>query len=283
MRNIRINQKLGLLFLFVLAFAGISVGCYQLGDVVNDAVEEMKSPKPMVQATQQIMVSADIKMLKDYHWVLVSASRQGADILHFSQAIKQKRINLKFGDTLAFYSVGCNQISAEYQLRDDILHLHKSLSTLKACGSLDVLERRLNDQMSDESQIKISVDKHTGLATLIQTKGADVLTWQGTKTYQAQFGEPIRLFWEIDNQTVRCVDEQNNPSQCLRIRSINYDQQGIKIGSGAWRTFYGEIKGYKHDKNLRKTIRLNAYSNPKDKQNPIYVYDGSVETHWIKP
>ena len=70
----------------------------------------------------------------------------------------------------------------------------------------------------------------------------------------------------------------------LKVRNVTYNEQGIKTGSGAWRTFYGQIHGYEHQPNLRQIIRLNAYNNPDSKETHIIsMIDLLKFTIWMFP
>lgn len=151
-----------------------------------------------------------------------------------------------------------------------------TLSSIFAAVSFSACYNDLNG-----AKLLIQVNPQAHSATLKQIKGAEVLTWQGQMKNDVHFGEPVRLFWEIDPQTINCIDEAGRDQQCLKVRHVSYDERGIKLGSGAWRTFYGKIHGYEHRPDRRQIIRLNAYNNPDGDENPYYVYDMAIETHAV--
>ncbi|PNP98051.1 META domain-containing protein [Moraxella sp. RCAD0137] len=284
-------------------FAAVSFSaCYNVSDMVNGAVHDasvkgedaIKSPQsfaslPKSTADQNQSYEhqvASIDELKNYNWQLVSAEVQGAPIHSYEWVIKHQEGKLEFFNQNIYFNVGCNQNLQNYQFTDGILTLSDSrTSTMMACPiadgsspSLHQVESKLaNDLDGAKFFIETNAQEHT--AILKQVKGAEVLTWQGQMKYDVRFGEPVRLFWEIDPETINCIDEAGRDQQCLKVRHVSYDEQGIKLGSGAWRTFYGKIHGYEHQPNRRQIIRLHAYNNPDGDENPYYVYDMAIETH----
>lgn len=295
----------GLLILSSI-FAAVSFSaCYNIGDVVNGAVHDVSDQVedtqaktaqsfadiPTRDATQSkfadhIMPSAD--QLKNYNWQLLSAEVQGAPIHSYEGVIQHQMGKLEFLNDVVYFNVGCNQNLQNYQFNEGILTLVGGRSaTLMSCSdsdnkspNLNQIEARLaNDLNGAQMLININAEKHT--ATLKQIKGAEVLTWQGQMKYDVRFGEPVHLFWEIDSQTINCIDDTGQDQQCLKVRNVTYDDQGIKLGAGAWRTFHGEIHGYEHQPNHRQIIRLHAYNNPDGDENPYYVYDMAIETHFL--
>lgn len=253
--------------------------CYQVGDAVKGAVQDIQTTTVAASEEGKAMTPS-AAMLADYDWVLIDAQRQDAPLESFSQIVMTKSARLSFFDNRLSLTAGCNQMGGAYSMSGSEMSVGAMMSTRKACGELNATESKLAAMM-DGSKLSVQLDKHAGTAVLQQSKGASVLTWQGKLTHKARYGEPARLFWEIDPETVSCVDSNGKDGQCLKVRNVNYDEKGIKVGSGAWRTFHGEIEGFRHDPSLRQIIRLNAYS-PADKSAPIYVFDMAVETELLK-
>lgn len=286
-------------------FAAVSFsGCYNVSDMVNGAVHEasvkgedaIKTPQSFANMPKTDLAGsqfdeyaiANVEQLKNYNWQLVSAEVQGAPMHRYDWVIKQQEGKLEFFNQNLYFNVGCNQNLNNYQFENGVLTLVGTrTSTMMACSiadgnspNLHQLESKLaNDLNGAQLLIHINTQDHT--ATLKQIKGAEVLTWQGQMKYDVRFGEPVRLFWEIDPETINCIDEAGRDQQCLKVRHVSYDERGIKLGSGAWRTFYGKIHGYEHQPNLRQIIRLHAYNNPEGDENPYYVYDMAIETHFL--
>jgi len=159
-------------------------------------------------------------------------------------------------DTLS-YSVGCNTISAVYQLKGHTLTTEEGMSTKMSCGDLDEAENTLNTFMHGSSEFNIDQGDNT---VLTQVTDDDVtLVWNGRLTAQAKYnskGETV--FWAVNSETVPC--EASNSEQCLQIKPITYNNQGIKTHEGEWRVFFGEIDGYQHDNKHEEVLRLQRYA-----------------------
>lgn len=293
------NPKLLTTSLLVLTSA-IAVfsfsACYQIGDVVNEAAAEATQQPPIRTPKQTAKLNAfknstyqtaTDELLKAYNWTLISAEVQGAPIHSYENIIKNRAGSLSFSNRGLYFNVGCNHHSQHYQLSEGVLSIHHRTSTLMACHHSDsnspdlaqVESKFAQDLNGSNLQIKTGPDEYT--ATLLLQKGAQVLTWQGDMKPEVRFGESVLLFWEIEPNKINCIDEIGQEQRCLKVRNVTYNEQGIKTGSGAWRTFYGQIHGYEHQPNLRQIIRLNAYNNPDSKENPYYIYDRPVEIYYL--
>lgn len=285
-------------------FAAVSFSaCYNVGDMVNGAVHDasvkgedaIKTPQSFANLPKSSDSHglddhkiASIDELKNYNWQLISAEVQGAPIHSYEWTIRHQEGKLEFFNQSVYFNVGCNQNLQNYQFQEGVLTLTGSrTSTMMGCTITDGNSPNLNQVESklandlNGAKLLIQVNPQAHSATLKQIKGAEVLTWQGQMKNDVRFGEPVRLFWEIDPQTINCIDEAGRDQQCLKVRHVSYDERGIKLGSGAWRTFYGKIHGYEHRPDRRQIIRLNAYNNPDGDENPYYVYDMAIETHAV--
>lgn len=258
--------------------------CHQVGDSVSGAIQDGQKSSQVVQTKHDVSsqaMLADIQTLMDYEWVLVKAQKQGADIQTLSSVINQKQSILRFDEQNISYSLGCNTYAGDYQLTQGKLTLGAMMSTQMFCDDLSSIENKFHQRLQN-SVLTITKDSHGETATLTQTNGAEILTWQGKLTPTAKFGDPVLLFWEIQPQTVYCVDKQGHNQQCLQVRNVHYDELGIKTGAGAWRNFYGQIEGYQHDSSLRQIIRIKAFNHPKPHHEPVYLFDMAVETELVK-
>lgn len=266
--------------------------CRQVSDVVNTAVSEVHLPsdaQPVadttaVQALTPKSVYATTEQLANYQWTLIEATMQGAPLQHYQDIITKKSGQLNFfrNNTLS-YNLGCNTHFGEYQLALGKLELPHGLSaTRMACQDVGEAESRLAKDLN-KSLMTLQVYPQHHTAMLLQTHGGLVMRWQGVMKPEVRFGEPVRLYWEVSPEKVACVDEAGNDQLCLKVRHINYDDQGIKTGSGAWRTFDGQIDGFVFDPSVRQIIRLNAFNNPDGKPNPYYVYDTTIESELVSP
>lgn len=260
------------------------VACHQVGEMIGNVFDTSALSQPVEEPKieqKPLIMQPTKELLSDYNWVLVKAQKQGADIHTLASVIEKGEGKLSFYDDELGYSVGCNGHSAPYQLSGDKLTMGVVIATQKACPQdLDDVESKFAERFN-QSQLSVVVDADNRQATLTQTQGVEVLTWHGTMTHEARYGEPVVLFWEITPNLVDCVNRQGKSTSCLKVRNVNYDEQGVKVGSGAWRTFHGTIHGYEHKTDQKTIVRLNAYNNPDSNENPLYVFDMAVEVELI--
>ena len=274
-----------------IAFTAALAGCQQVGEAVNGAVSEVHLPQKTIQPVaalpdQSHAVYADYQTLSKYHWRLGDATMQGAPLQVYQDIIKNQQGSLAFssdnGTQRYGYTFGCNSAGGEYQLElGKVAFTGDAFSTLIHCGDLTNAENRFAHDL-DGSLLTLKIDETNFTAEMTQSKGGLVMHWQGVMKPEVRYGKPVQLYWEIAPEKVACVDDAGNDQLCLKVRNVNYDEQGIKTGAGAWRNFDGQIDGFKFDPNIRQIIRLNAFNNPNGEPNPYYVFDQMVESEVIR-
>lgn len=200
-----------------------------------------------------------IDKLARYRWTLSEATDNNAQPLVSIMTIRDQ-VTLIFNEFQSrnnlSYSVGCNTISAAYQLQGSMLTSENSMSTKMSCGELDKAEELLNQLMLGDSQLML-VEGEDAMLTQV-TSDASTLVWSGTLTPQAKYNSKGQtIFWSIDSETQPCAD--NEEDSCLQIKPITYDDQGIKIHEGEMQLFEGKIDGYEHDSDYADVLRLQRY------------------------
>ncbi|MGE6329055.1 META domain-containing protein [Psychrobacter pacificensis] len=196
---------------------------------------------------------------------------------------------LVFNPETLIYSVGCNTISAAYQLQGHTLSIEEGMSTKMSCSDLDMAENTLNTLMLGNSELKIEQGDSPVLTQF--TNDNVTLVWNGRLTPQAKYnskGETV--FWAVNAKEVNC--DMNGEKQCLQVRPVTYNDQGVKVGEGEWRVFVGEIDGYQHDGMHEEVLRLQRYrletneliesdettENDNDDEKYAYVLDAVIES-----
>jgi hypothetical protein len=76
------------------------------------------------------------------------------------------------------------------------------------------------------------------------------------------------------------------PAQCLRVREIRFDAQGLRIEPpGEWYDFHGRIEGYTHHSGVRNVLRIDRYTRPQpvpaDASAFVYMLDLVVESELV--
>ena len=263
----------------------------------NAATLENDESKAAEMSTEEQMIAN----LTRYRWTLMSASDKGAQPLNTLLDIKDQ-VRLSFsqyqGENSLNYSVGCNTMSAGYQLQGQTLTIEDGMSTKMSCGELDKAENQLNELMQGENQLTLVLDanvengraesataeSHQPVLTQI-TSDAATLVWVGKLTSQAKYnskGETV--FWAVNAKKVACADKSSE--LCLQVKPITYDDQGIKVSEGEWTAFNGEIDGYQPDGMHDEVLRLQRYeldaNENEEAQEYAYVLDAVIESSVVE-
>ena len=284
----------------------VQEGTQTSADAINGDGIDMNADA-VTDDIQMDKMSAEEKMIANlsrYRWTLMSAMDKGAQPLNMLTDIKDQ-VRLSFnqyqGENTLSYSVGCNTMSAGYQLQGHTLTIEEGMSTKMSCGELDKAENSLNQLMQGESQLTLmkanstkdgdakdnnsqddSLKSDKPILTQVTSDGA-TLVWEGRLTSQAKYnskGETV--FWAVSSKMIPCTD--NGSEMCLQVKPITYDDQGIKTSEGKWAVFTGEIDGYQHDGMHDEVLRLQRYPLDSDDSNSIegeeyaYVLDAVIES-----
>lgn len=231
-------------------------------------------------------LTAEQEMIKDlarYRWTLLDIDdKSGGPVITMLVDIKEQvtlLFNQNQGQNTLNYSVGCNTISAVYQLQGQTLTTEESMSTKMLCEDLNKAENRLNTLMQGSSQLSLTEGENPVLTQV--TSNAITLTWEGKLTSQAKYnskGETV--FWGVNAKKVACADDSSE--MCLQVKPITYDDQGIKVSEGEWSAFTGEIDGYQHDGMHDEVLRLQRYeldsNESTEGEEYAYVLDAVIES-----
>ena len=224
--------------------------------------------------------------LASYRWTLTSARDDAGQPITELMNIKDQvmlSFNQNQGQHTVNYSVGCNTMSANYQLQGFSLTTEDSMSTKMSCKELDSAEDKLNDIMEGDSQLSIASGDTPTLTQV--TDDTETLVWTGRMTSQAKYNSKGEtLFWSVDAQTKPCAGDSSQ--QCLQIKPVTYDEQGIKISEGKRVEFAGTIEGYKHNNKHDEVLRLQRYALDATDNSATakhaYVFDAVIESTKVK-
>ena len=228
-----------------------------------------------------------IDSLSTYRWTLVSANDDDSKPIAELMSIKDQVLlsfNQYQGQNTLSYSVGCNTMSANYELKGLKIINEDSMSTKMSCQDLDKAEEILIGMMEDDSQLSL-VDAEVPMLTQVTDDG-DILVWKGRMTSQAKYNSKGEtLFWSVAAKTQPCA---NNPAQqCLQVKPITYNEQGVKVSEGKVGDFAGTIDGYQPDGKHDEVLRLQRYqveqgNNGLSDDEYAYVFDAVIESSVVK-
>ena len=109
------------------------------------------------------------------------------------------------------------------------------------------------------------------------------LSFTGAPTADTRFGGPgERMFLEVAPQRVECHHPLIADMQCLRVREVSFDGDGLRSGEpGEWQVLYEGIEGFEHQPGVRNVLRVYRYTRdpvPADASSIVYVHDMTVES-----
>ncbi len=227
--------------------------------------------------------------LQDYHWTQVNIiNSQGTSEPAFRSANGGPLV-MNFNDGQLLLSGLCNNMVAGYSLEGSTLTVSNPAATMKMCIDNDLMryEQQVGQELGTLKSWSIASTEMTDAAPILTLQFADGKKWRlkGEQTSQAKYGvEPVRVFLEVAANKVACEPTGQAQQQCLYVREITYNDQGIKTGTGQWLNYYATIKGYEHQPNVRQVIRVNRYplaNAPADSMNFADELDMIVESEAI--
>lgn len=249
---------------------------------------------PDMQTVTTAELSAEQRMINNlarYRWVLLNATDSNAQPLTSLIDIKDQvtlLFNQNQGQNTISYSVGCNTMSAAYQLQGHTLTTEDSMSTKMSCGDLNVAENDLNQWIQGRSQLSIVGGENPTLTQALSD--STTLVWSGELTAQAKYtGKGKTVFWAVNSETKPCVG--NSMQRCLQVKPITYNDQGVKISEGEWTLFAGNIDGYQHDGTHNEVLRLQQYKlddddylngSASDEGPYAYMLDAVIESEVVR-
>ncbi|KAF1687054.1 hypothetical protein B1992_06195 [Pseudoxanthomonas broegbernensis] len=223
-------------------------------------------------------------LLPAYHWRLAEASDATGARIDPLFVRADRPVQLDFADGRLSVSNACNHIGGGYRLENGHLTVDRMASTLMACAdpALAALDGEVSRRL--EGRLALAVDPATDPPRLALTTAADErLVFNGEPTAATRYGSaPERMFLEVAAQTQPCSHPLIPDKQCLQVREVHYDEQGLRTGDpSAWENFYDQIEGYEHEPGVRNILRIDRYTRsnvPADASRYAYVLDMVVES-----
>jgi len=224
--------------------------------------------------------------LSAYHWDL-TAARDANGAAQTEWAPPKTRdgapLRLSFKDQRLSVSGLCNRLGAGYSLDANKIKISGAAGTMMACNDSALMqyEHAFGQRLPQASTWQITQSPTGPLLTLGFADGAQ-WTLTGTPTDETRYGGTGEIqFLEIASQRMRCSHPVIPNMQCLQVREVQYDANGIQTGRGEWQAFYSEIEGYTHQPGVRNVLRVKRYERnpvPADASRYVYVLDMVVQS-----
>jgi len=231
--------------------------------------------------------------LEAYHWRLFAATGKDGQPLPAIPGADGKQVTLNFTDRQVSVDGLCNLLSGGYVVNGSRISITHPVSTMKACAD----EKLMRDEHAVGQLLPTATDWSMAKADSAPDNPAPVLTltfqdgtkWRmkGEPTASTRYGsEPERVFLEVAPQREACSHPLMPNYQCLKVREIQYDGNGVKTHTGQWMYYYGDIEGYTHEPGVRNVLRVNRYTLknvPADASKHADVLDMVVESEVVRP
>ena len=217
-----------------------------------------------------------------HHWELTSATDATGTPIAALPASPDRPLGLEFADGRIAVTGSCNRMSTGYQLLDSSrLQLGQLLSTMMGCPpALAAADAALGKLL--QGTLLVSLDGNAGAPQLRLTAAdGSALVLAGTATPATRFGGPgVRAFLEVS--TDPCDAPDSSSGRCLRVRDIQFDEQGLRVGApGEWRALPEGIEGYRPVAGEQHVVRVTRYGQAAHDDNGPgvhFVFDMIVET-----
>ncbi len=266
--------------------ASVSTDANIQSDDTNVSTEDADMEHNNATLAKASEMSAEEQMIENlarYRWTLLDIDDKSGGAVITTLVDIKNQVTLLFkqnqGHNTLNYGVGCNTMSASYELQDHTLTTEDSMSAKMLCENLNKAENLLDTLMQGTSEISVTEGENPVLTQV--TSNAVTLTWKGRLTSQAKYnGKGETVFWAVNANKVACAD--NSSEMCLQLKSVTYNNQGIKVSEGKWSAFNGEIDGYQHDGKHEEVLRLQRYQLDSDENAEgeayAYVLDAVIES-----
>lgn len=227
--------------------------------------------------------------LTAHHWRLSDARDSGGQRLGALLLRPDRPVQLDFrADGGLAVSNTCNRMGGRYEVQGPQLSVGPLASTRMACADpqLMALDAQVGQRL--QGTLTAVLDNGTPPRLTLTAANGDRLVFDGEATAETRYGGPgTIMFMEVAAQTQRCAHPLIRDKQCLQVRELAYDAQGLRRGEpGRWQPLYQDIEGYVHTPGVRNVLRLKRYTianPPADASSLAYVLDLVVEAEKVAP
>ena len=236
---------------------------------------------PSAGSPEAAAATLDHGVLHANHWRLDHASDpQGMRIDALVLRPKQP-VTLDFHDDQVRISNTCNAMSGPYRIEGDVLMIGPLAATRRLCADSGLM--KLDGMLAAKLQQPLQLEALDAGAMKLLTADGDRLEFVGEPTAQTRYGRPGEtLFLEVAAQTQPCSSGAMAEAQCLQVRQLRYDENGLRQGEpGAFGHFHGRIEGYTHQPGTRPVLRVQRFEvadPPADGPSQALVLDTVVES-----
>jgi heat shock protein HslJ len=238
---------------------------------------QLDNPAPPTTAAASVAPA-----LESHRWTLVVASDAESRRIDALFPTAGRPYTFTFAGAMLNVQGGCNTLGGSYQINAaGLLEVGSMRTTMMACApELMQADTAMAALLAQPMQFAVTQDMPPQLQ--LRTAANATLALQGQVTPEALYGAGTLIFLEVDARQFPCRNPRNGQTTCLQVRTINFDEQGLRSGpAGPWQPFYDSIEGYTHTPGQRNVLRVKRFDRgvkPGDAAAAIYVLDLIVET-----
>ena len=266
--------------LCALALLSLLAGCPEQG--ANQPSSSAATAATPASAAMPAANDANAELGR-YHWRLQDATDAKGKRIDALFVRADQPLQLDFADGRIAVANACNRMGGGYTLDGESLTVASLASTMMACADpkLMALDGEIGKRLQGASKLSLLAGDTPTLT--LATASGDKLVFAGEPTADTRYGGPgERMFLEVAAHTHPCPHPLIPNKQCLQVREVKYDGQGLRLAaSGAFENFYEGIEGYTHEDGVRNVLRVNRYTienPPADASRYAYVLDMVVES-----
>ncbi|MEW9571483.1 DUF4377 domain-containing protein [Rhodanobacter sp. Si-c] len=230
----------------------------------------------------------DAALLSGYHWQLTQATDRYGQRIDALFVRPDKPLQLDFGSDRISVRNSCNGMGGGYRIVNGQLVVGPMMHTMMACANfaLNRLDSLIGVRLSIRPTITTTRSGGTPLLQLRTTAG-DTLVFTGIPTPETRYGGPgVTEYLEVAPQAVPCNHPRMPSSQCLDVREVHYDANGLKTSTpGNWHLLLQPIEGYTHEPGVHNILRVTRYTlkhRPPDTPTAAYVLDTVIESELVR-
>ncbi|MCV2368643.1 copper resistance protein NlpE N-terminal domain-containing protein [Roseateles oligotrophus] len=224
--------------------------------------------------------------LESHRWTLVWASDAKGQPIAGLPAASPREIHFNFSAGRFNIEGTCNRMMGGYRVdAEGMLGFSRMASTMMAC---EPAVMQLDAVVAELLAGALKIELLAGNASTLRLSSATnaTLFFTGKMTPEARYGQPTRVFIEVDATRVECKNAEGANAECLQVRERRFDVQGLAVGApGAWLPFAEPIEGYTHRPGVRNVLRLKRFDRAAHGGVVPYLYvlDMVIESEAVKP
>lgn len=267
----------------VAALAACTAPNGELGNNPNPA----PAGNETVSAPQ--LPAADVPTrLRSHVWHLRDAKAADGSPISALMDTPGRMLGLRIDEDRIGLLNGCNHMGGSVRIQADTLEIGDITSTMMACDDRRLMDMDRTVARVLQGSMGMQLGGGQSPTLTLTSKDGEVLMFEGEPTDASRYGsEGETVFLEVAPDKVACADAMTPDKQCLQVRELEYDDNGLRRDSGGeFTAFHDVIQGFEHEPGMSQVLRVKRYdiANPQPSgPRQAWVLDMVVESGTAKP